>query len=339
MPKTERTSRRQRYNEIGRVLVRNGFDWLITKWGLDEIFGTVRKWRGLPRAPVLTQPERVRRVLEELGSTFVKLGQVLSTRPDLLPPEYIAEMSKLQDQAQNVARHDIAATIAHELGGPPEEVFLAFTVKPCAAASIGQVHAAVLQDGTRVVVKIQRPGREARVEEDLAILRDLARFISEDSPIGKQYDMEGWVDEFAFTLRNELDYTREGRNADRIREDFARDSSLCVPAIYWQYTTKRVLTMEEITGIKISDLASAHNVMLVPHCSSVYSYHFVITRTNSPFAEYLMRTPDADRIEPMFAPILLGEPLPENGRIRLTDAPGFGVWRNPDCPLERPFPH
>ncbi|HEY3413138.1 MAG TPA: AarF/ABC1/UbiB kinase family protein [Armatimonadota bacterium] len=248
------THRRKRYSEIGQVLVRNGFYWLMAEWRLDEILGRVRNWRGRAKSPALTQPERVRNALDELGPTFIKLGQILSTRPDLLPPEYIAELSKLQDQARHEAFSDIAATIKRELGAPPEEVFRTFAVEPRAAASIGQVHDAVMLDGTHVVVKVQRPAIEAVVEEDLAILGDLARFLSKNSRIGKQYDLEGWVDEFAITLRNELDYVREGRNADRIRANFAADPSLLVPRIYWEHTTKRVLTMEEIAGIKISDL-------------------------------------------------------------------------------------
>lgn len=236
------------------MLVSYGFDWFTTQSGLGQTLGRLSKRKDHPKARGHTQPERVRLALEELGPTFIKLGQALSTRPDLLPPDYIAELSKLQDQAPHVAYSDIALVIEHELGGKPDEVFQMFAVQARAAASIGQVHDAVLKDGTRVVVKVRRPGIEPLVEEDLAILGDLARLLSKNSPIGKQYDLQGWVDEFAFTLRNELDYTREGRNADRIRQNFAEDQSLHVPTIYWDYSTNRVLTMEEVSGIKISDL-------------------------------------------------------------------------------------
>lgn len=254
MARRERRHLRKRYEEIVRVLVSYGFDWFTTQSGLGQTLGRLSKRKDHPKARGHTQPERVRLALEELGPTFIKLGQALSTRPDLLPPDYIAELSKLQDQAPHVAYSDIALVIEHELGGKPDEVFQMFAVQARAAASIGQVHDAVLKDGTRVVVKVRRPGIEPLVEEDLAILGDLARLLSKNSPIGKQYDLQGWVDEFAFTLRNELDYTREGRNADRIRQNFAEDQSLHVPTIYWDYSTNRVLTMEEVSGIKISDL-------------------------------------------------------------------------------------
>lgn len=254
MAKTTGTQRRKRYREIAGVLAGTGFDWLMTQWGIGEFLGRVRSWRSPSKAPAGTQPERVRQALEKLGPTFIKLGQALSTRPDMLPPEYVAELSKLQDQAPHVSYSDIASTIERELGAPPEDVFHSFAAEPRAAASIGQVHDAVLKDGTRVVVKVQRPDVEALVEEDLAILGDLARLLTKNAPIGKQYDLEGWVDEFAFTLRNELDYVREGRNAQRVRENFAEDPSLHVPVVYWEHTTKRVLTMEAIEGIKIGDL-------------------------------------------------------------------------------------
>lgn len=278
MTRTEGARHRARYHEIGRVLVRNGLDWLIAEGGLSELLGGGRRRRDHAKAPVSTQPVRVRQVLESLGPTFTKLGQMLSTRPDLLPPEIIAELSKLQDQAPRVPYPEIAAVIARELGGPPEEIFQAFSVEPRAAASIGQVHDAVLPDGTPVVVKIQRPGIEPTVEEDLAILGHLARLLAKNSPLGKQYDLEGYVAEFAFTLCNELDYVREGRNADRIRANFAGDPSLHVPAVYWEYTTKKVLTMEALEGIKVSDLNALDAAGIDRHELAERCAHIAVTQ-------------------------------------------------------------
>lgn len=266
----------QRRREIGRVLVRHGFAWLMVQTGLGDALGWVTA-RQSPRAvAAVAQPERVRLALEELGPTFIKLGQMLSTRPDLLPSEYIAELSKLQDAAPRVPYVDIAAVVAAELGGPPDEVFKEFAPAPRAAASIGQVHDARLPDGTAVVVKVQRPAIEPIVEDDLAILAQVARLLTANSPLGKRYDLEGYVAECAATLRNELDYVREGRNADRIRGAFAGDPVLHVPAVHWDFTTRRVLTMEAVEGVKIGDLAALEAAGLDRHALAERCAHIAM---------------------------------------------------------------
>jgi ubiquinone biosynthesis protein len=213
-------------------------------WGL---FG-----RRPPPAP--TQAEHLRLALEELGVTYIKLGQILSTRSDLLPPEYVAELQRLQDAVPPEPAGVIEAQIERELGRPPSALFASFDPQPIGSASIGQVHPARLRSGEEVVVKVQRPGVEALVEEDLAILRDLARAASGRTIWGRIYDLPALVDEFATTLRGEMDYLLEGQNADRFRHNFRGDHRLRVPAIYWDYTTRRVLTMERLEGIKINDL-------------------------------------------------------------------------------------
>jgi ubiquinone biosynthesis protein len=191
--------------------------------------------------------------LEELGTTYIKLGQAISTRTDLLPPEYVEELSKLQDSAPSITYEEVRQVIIEDLGDPPEMLFRRFCVESEAAASIGQVHCATLHDGREVVVKVQRPGARQKVEEDLLVLRDVAAFLTSNTTVGQQYDFLGWLDEFAFTLRNELDFRREGRNADRIRENFLSDPDLHVPRIHWDLTTRRVITMEHVHGIKLSD--------------------------------------------------------------------------------------
>jgi ubiquinone biosynthesis protein len=191
--------------------------------------------------------------LEELGPTYIKLGQAISTRTDLLPPAYIAELSKLQDNAPSVPYEDIAKVFEEELGRPPDMVFASFDKEPVAAASLGQVHRALLSDGSQVVVKVQRPNVEARVAEDLEVLRDVAHFLTSNTEAGRQYNFEDWFEEFEAMLLTELDYRREGRNADRFRENFATEPALSVPKIFWEYTTKRVITMQEVQGIKITD--------------------------------------------------------------------------------------
>jgi ubiquinone biosynthesis protein len=192
--------------------------------------------------------------LEELGATFIKLGQILSTRADLLPPEYLSELSKLQDAAPRVPFDAVREMLVEELGVPLEDVFASFDPEPLAAASIGQAHAAVLPDGTEVVVKIRRPGVVEQVEQDLQILQDLAAAASQRWQAAGQYDLPGLAREFSATLRAELDYIREGHNAERFAANFAGNEGIHVPRVFWDTTTSRVLTLERIRGLKISDL-------------------------------------------------------------------------------------
>lgn len=242
-----------RYREIASVLTHRGFDWLWSKWGIGHVLGH-RDHRISGENDDLTQPERLRIALEELGVTFIKVGQVLSTRPDLIPEEYVVELRKLQDHAPLVSYTDITAAIERELGGSPESIFQTIDPVPRAAASIAQVHNATLPDGTRVVVKVRRPGIETVVEQDLAILGQISRFLLQNTEFGKTFDLEGIVDEFAYSIRNELDLTREGQNAERIAANFGNDPTIHVPKIFWDYSSRGVLTMEEVVGIKIDDL-------------------------------------------------------------------------------------
>lgn len=243
-----------RYRQVLEILARHGFGWLLGQLGLTRRMLTF-PWGPLghrpPPAP--TQAEHLRLALEELGVTFIKLGQILSTRSDLLPPEYVAELQKLQDAVPAEPIQVIQTQIERELGSPPSEIFARFDMEPIGSASIGQVHSAQLKTGEEVVVKVQRPGVEALVEEDLAILRDLSRAAGRTF-WGRIYDLPALVDEFASILRRELDYLVEGQNAERFRHDFLGDPRVRIPRIHWDYTTRRVLTMERLEGIKISDL-------------------------------------------------------------------------------------
>ena len=239
-----------RSREIASVLIGHGWDYLLH----SPEGGKPR--RRLQHRPPLTRPEHLRSALEELGTTFIKLGQILSTRADLLPPDYLAELSKLQDSTPAVPFESIRETILKELGQPIEQVFLRFDPKPLAAASIGQAHVATLNDGTEVVVKIRRPGVVEQVDEDLKILKDLADAFNGRLGFGDRYDIPGIVEEFSETLRAELDYVREGHNAERFAENFAGEPGLHIPTVYWQTSTSRVLTLERVCGTKISDVAS-----------------------------------------------------------------------------------
>jgi ubiquinone biosynthesis protein len=235
-------TRRDRSREIVSTLSRHGLGFLV---------GRVHQHEGSP-----TPPEHVRLALEELGPTFVKLGQVLSTRSDLLPPEYLAELAKLQDAAPPVSADVVRGVIADELGRDPSEVFASYEPEPLAAASIGQAHAATLEDGTEVVVKVRRPGVVEQVEQDLDILGDLAARAERHSKAAAEAGAVDLIDEFARTLRAELDYLAEGRSAERFAVNFDGDDDVQIPQVYWETSTSRVLTLERIRGIKLTDVTA-----------------------------------------------------------------------------------
>lgn len=246
-----------RYRQVAQILARHGFGYLVNQLGLGHLVPFHWGLLGHVRRPTpYTQAEHLRLAFEDLGTTFIKLGQILSTRSDLLPPDFIAELSKLQDAVPPEPVDVIETQIEKELGKGPSTLFESFDPAPLGSASIGQVHAARLSAGEEVVVKVQRPGVEQLVESDLAILMDLARLAQARTMWGQIYDLPGMVEEFADTLRGELDYVREGRNAERIARNFAQEPALHVPAIYWPYTTGRVLTMERLEGTKISDVSA-----------------------------------------------------------------------------------
>jgi ubiquinone biosynthesis protein len=199
-------------------------------------------------------PEHLRRALEELGPTFMKLGQVLSTRPDLIPPDYEAALALLQDAAPTVPTTDIVGAVESALGQPLRQTFGVFEPVPIAAASIGQVHAATLPDGTEVAVKVRRPRVVEQVTVDLALLDRLAEVAGRRSAIARRYDPVGLAREFGATLLAELDYPREGRNAELVAASFADDEHVHVPRVFWELTRDGVITEERIRGIKVDDL-------------------------------------------------------------------------------------
>ena len=244
-----------RSRQITGILVRHGWDYFLGSLSLGR-FGASSLAAGLGHRPEksMSRPEHLRCALEEMGTTFIKLGQILSTRADLLPPEYLSELSKLQDSAKPVPFTEIQSALVSELGKPIESVFLDFDPEPLAAASIGQAHAATLPDGTEVVVKIRRPGVVEQVNEDLEILQELAARASRHWEFADRYDLIGLVDEFSQTLRAELDYIREGHNAERFAENFASETGIHIARVYWNTSTSRVLTLERIRGTKINDL-------------------------------------------------------------------------------------
>lgn len=247
-----------RYQEIIAVLVRHGFGWLVAELKLRGLLPLTQRLgtAGAGDVEPDTQAAHLRLAIEELGTTFIKLGQILSTRSDLLPPEYITELVKLQDAIPPVPYAQIAAVFEAELGAAPESVFARFDSTPIASASIGQVHTARLQSGEEVIVKIQRPGVAALVERDLEVFFDLASLMTHHTDFGRDYDTLGLTQEFAFNLRCELNYIREGQNAERFRQAFADDPDLHIPQVYWDYTTERVIVLERLNGVKVNDIAA-----------------------------------------------------------------------------------
>lgn len=241
-----------RYRQIAETLARHGLGWLHSATGLERFL----PFHSRQQTPAPGPAERVRLALEELGATFIKLGQFLSTRADLLPPEYQAELARLQDSAPPIPSETARERIEAELGQPVTALFASFDAQPLAAASIGQAHAATLPDGTEVVIKVRRPGVVEQVEEDLEIMLNLAVRMSRHWEFAERYDVVGLAQEFAQTLRAELNYLQEGRNAERFAEDFADDPQVHIPRIIWERTTSRVLTLERIRGIKAGDQAA-----------------------------------------------------------------------------------
>jgi ubiquinone biosynthesis protein len=265
-PHKRRKGRRNRYRQIIEILARRGFGYLVGRAGLD----TRRALRAIrpgaiearQRVETVEAPEQLRLLIEDLGPTFIKLGQILSTRGDLLPAPYREQLAKLQDSAPPVPSDQIRAIIEEEFGRPVEEVFATFDMQPVAAASIGQAHAATLADGAEVIVKLRRPHIIEDVEEDLHVLLDIAYLVNRQWEMARYYDVVAIVEEFAQTLRSEMDYLHEASSLERIADNFAGDRSLHVPRVYWDLTTPRVLTLERIRGVKITHIAGLETMGL-----------------------------------------------------------------------------
>ncbi|TNF34182.1 MAG: ubiquinone biosynthesis regulatory protein kinase UbiB [Gammaproteobacteria bacterium] len=222
-------------------------------WGLRIalVFWPAR-WLGEPSAP---RGERLRRALEALGPVFVKFGQALSTRRDLIPPDIADELAKLQDTVAPFPAEQSIAIIEHALGQPVDTLFKRFDRTPMASASVAQVHSAQLPDGREAVVKVIRPGIDTVIEQDIALLRLLARALERFHPDGKRLNPRVVVEDYRLTILDELDLLREAANTSQLRRNFASGELLYVPEVYWDWTRQTVLTLERIHGIPISDIA------------------------------------------------------------------------------------
>jgi ubiquinone biosynthesis protein len=244
-----------RYKQIIMVLAKYRLEEVLRYVGLQRLL--LFRWllRGNPfRKMAYTKPERLRMTIEELGTFFVKLGQILSTRADLLPPEYTQELSKLQNSLKPLPIEVINKVISRELGQSTGEIFTSFDPKPIGVASIGQVYACTLPDGTEVVVKVQKPGVPELVKEDLYILGRAAVAATKHWKGAQQYDLIGIAQEIGDTIKTETDYIQEGHNAEYFATFFKEDRTVHIPRIFWQSTTERMITMERIRGIGILDV-------------------------------------------------------------------------------------
>ncbi len=242
----------RRYWNIARVLSAYGFDHALEALGLHDI--AARGRRLLRHGPVdiarLTAAERMRLVLEELGPTFLKLGQLLSTRPDIIPASFVQEFEKLQDRVPSFSFTELTAQVEHELKGSITDFFAEIDPEPLAAASIAQVHRARLLTGEEVVIKVRRPGVVELVEADIGALMSLAQLAERHVSGSEIYDPVGVVREFARTIRREMDFTREGHTIEKFRDNFAQTKWMYFPRVYWPQSARGVLTLEYVDGIK-----------------------------------------------------------------------------------------
>ena len=240
----------RRARHIGAVLIKYGLGQVAANLRLGRFF-LLPRWGRLGRQGRMTTPERVRLALQELGPAAIKLGQVLSTRSDVIPETYVHELRQLQDAALAAPFEQIKPIVEQELKAPLTSRFVSFDPEPVASASLGQVHNATLADGQPVVVKVQRPGVRELVDADLAILADIAAMLDARVPALRRYDLPGFVREFSTTMHDELVYTVEAHNAEQMARGLSRDNGVTLPRPNWDYTTERVLTLERLDGIRI----------------------------------------------------------------------------------------
>jgi len=255
IPLIRRARSLRRYRQIVAILLKYGFDQILDQM---KIFArlrlrkkTLERVAGLEK---LTYAQRIRMALEELGPTFVKLGQVLSMRTFLIPVELVLELTKLQDEVAPFPFPEVKRIVEDELKAPLDDLFSSFDTVPIASASLSQVHKAVTKEGKTVVLKIQRPEIRKVIDADMEILKDLTNLLERYVPESKQYDPTGIREELNKSIRREIDFNNEARNIEVFRENFKEEKNVFVPQVFWDMSTSKVLTMEFIDGVKISNL-------------------------------------------------------------------------------------
>ena len=255
---TQKIHNIQRLRQILQVLVKYGFGYIVDRLHIEQnIIGRrFVKLKSIKKLDVFNQPApvRARKVLEELGPTFIKLGQILSTRPDLIPLEFCKEFEKLQDKAPAIEYEKVKAQIENEIKQPIDKIFNNFSSQPVAAASLAEVHLAELKTGEKVVVKVQRPDIRRMITADLEILYGLAKLAEKHIKESRVYDPVGVVEEFKKTILKEIDFNVEANNIERFRRNFKDDDIVYVPEVFRDLSTAKILTIERIEGIKVSDI-------------------------------------------------------------------------------------
>ncbi len=246
-----------RLEEIIAILAKYEFIDVLKKTGLKRSFRRFIRSEDFLEELDATAPERILLVFEELGTTFIKFGQILSTRPDIVGEDIANELSKLQDHVPKDSFESIKKEIEQELNRPLGEMFLQFSEEPVASASIAQVHEATLHDGTLVAVKVQRPNIIEQIKKDITIMRYLGGLLERRVSNFRYYNVSGVIDEFERAIIKELDFELEARNMEKFGSYFENNSKICTPKNYEEYSTMRVLTMEFIDGVKITDMENS----------------------------------------------------------------------------------
>ncbi|HHU95034.1 MAG TPA: phosphotransferase [Alcaligenaceae bacterium] len=237
---------RARLVEIASILIRFGVDGLVGQLGLRKLLPRSEKQQ---IADDLSLPERLRQAIEALGPTYVKLGQILATRHDLLEPEWTSELEKLHSHVTAVPWDQMASQLSADLGADPTELFLDFNPEPLAAASMAQIYQARLHDGTEIILKARRPDLRATIEADLRLLSHAAQLLAQSSPEWERIKPEGIVSYLASALRDELDFAREGHNCEQVAASFVDQPEIVFPKIYWQWTSERLLVQQFLRGM------------------------------------------------------------------------------------------
>jgi ubiquinone biosynthesis protein len=254
-----------RLREISSVLVRHGLGDLVRRAGIATLLeraGQVLQWGEASELAHLEPQQRAKLAFEQLGPTFVKLGQILSTREDLLPPAWTTELARLHSHVASVPFDDLLPQVEQALGRSPFEVFDNLEREPYAAASIAQIHRAKLASGTPVILKIRRPGIEAKIDADLRILDHLAHLVEREMPEVRRYQPVQVIGQLRASLERELDLAVEARNTERFARNFADDLDILVPRVYWEWTSSAMNVQEHIEGIRGNDLAAIDNAGL-----------------------------------------------------------------------------